>query len=205
MRYVSWLLAVWLMAAGPSAFALGVGDAVPTVSFTDIDGVAASVSRYDGWVQVFTFADRESSDRMVQWLNDAGIEVARKFPAQQIAYIGFADMRIVPRLLQGVALPLLRQVNKRSMSQMDGVYEKAGVKRDKSRIAFHLTPDWDGTFLKAFGLSDAVQWKCWIAAGGRIIAALDESTPEVAKRYVAAFEEAEAAMKSKAPAPVTVP
>jgi hypothetical protein len=187
MRLMTWLLTTGALVMSPPAGALTVGDPVPQLSFTDIEGVAVKSSRYDGWVQVLTFADRESSEKMTEWLQAPGMEVARKYPNLRIAYLGFADMQIVPRLMRPVAEPILRRFNRRSQAQQDDVYIKAGVKIDRSRTAFHLVPDWDGEHLRSLGVADATVWRCWIAVNGRIVEAIDGNTPDGQARYVAAI------------------
>ena len=68
------------------------------------------------------------------------------------------------------------------------LYRERGVQRTASNATFHLTPDWDGKFLKAFGLTGADPFHCWLVYDGRIIAELPENAPDFEARFLAAID-----------------
>lgn len=167
---------------------LRAGDSLPRLPYTDIDGAEGSTGDPPGWIQVVTFADRDSSEPMTEWLRRAQIRTARKHPELRVAYIGFADVSGVPGFLRGLVRPLLRRAYDRSNARFEQSFREAGLSEpDPSRTVFHFTPDWDGRYLEAFGLEDAKSFHCWIVVDGVVVSALDASTPEPAVRYVEAF------------------
>ena len=68
-----------------------------------------------------------------------------------------------------------------------------------------FAPDWDGAHLEKFGLEDAKAYHCWIVVDGRIVEALDASTPDLEGRYVAAFDAIAADSGAAALSSVAVP
>ncbi len=190
---VALALAVASPAATSPARPLAAGDAAPSIEFTDIENQQGSTHDYRNWVQVLTFADRESSEDLKVWMEDAQIETTKAHPELRVAYLSFADLAAVPRFLRGVARPVLAQVFESSNEQMAESYRKMGIEADPDKVAFVFTPDWDGGHLATFGIEDATKYHCWIVADGKVVAALNPSTPDIATHYKAAFDQLVAA------------
>lgn len=167
---------------------LGVGDALPDLVFVDIEEKPVDRDAYRGWVQVVTFADRESSEEIKLWMRDAQIRATRAHPEFSIAYLTFADLASVPRFMRGVVRPLLRRTFENSNEELAESYREVGIDADPAKVAFRFIPDWVGSYLEAFGLDDATRYRCWIVVDGRVIATFDASTPGIADRYVEAFD-----------------
>ena len=64
---------------------LEVGAPLPSLEFEDIHGVEASSGLYDSRIQVITFADRESSDHLMEWMLKAGPQVMARHPSLKVA------------------------------------------------------------------------------------------------------------------------
>jgi hypothetical protein len=175
------------------------GDAGPDISFVDITGKASATSNYASWVQVYTFADRESSEELKMWMGPAQIEATRAHPELSVVYLTFADLASIPRFLRGMVRPVLNKTFENSNEELADAYRKIGVEPDPDKVEFVFAPDWDGAHLETFGLEDAKAYHCWIVADGRVVEVLDASTPDLAARYAAAFA-AIAATSSFAPA-----
>jgi hypothetical protein len=177
---------------------LSTGDDVPKLSYVDIDGESSATDAYPGWIQVITFADRESSEPMKEWLSKAQVRAMQAHPELAVAYIGFADLSAVPGFLRGLVKPVLRKTFENSNEGLAETYRKAGVEPDPSKVAFRFTPDWDGSYLKAFGLDNAASYYCWIVSNGVVVASLDASTPDIVERYLEAFNEVASARAAAA-------
>jgi len=167
---------------------LRVGDAAPELSLLDIEGERMTSEQYRDWVQVITFADRESSEAMKSWMSDSQIRVTRAHPEVPVAYLSFADLSAVPRFLRGVIRPVLRKSFENSNEQLAESYRKVGIDPDPSKVVFRFLPDWDGTYLEVFGIEDASSYRCWLAVDGKVVAAFDASTPDIGQAYVDAFD-----------------
>lgn len=164
--------------------ALRKGDTTPKLKLKDIDGTAFSTDDYRDCVRIFSFADRHSSARLMEWLTDANIRIKQAHPSARLTYINFADVSMVPKMMQHVVRPVLRTINTRSLRQLQSVYDKAGIAEGRDDIVFHLIPDWKGAFLKAFDIPDASAYHIWIERGGVIIAELNESTGAIAEQFI---------------------
>jgi hypothetical protein len=180
---------------------LGVGDAAPKLDTVDIEGERVTSESYRGWVQVLTFADRKSSEEIKSWMGDAQINATKAHPELPVTYLTFADLSAVPRMLRGMVRPLLRKTSENSNEELAESYRKVGIEPDADKMAFRFIPDWDGSHLEAFGLENAVESRCWIAADGRVVAAFDASTPDIAKRYAEVFDRLAAEAKPRAQKP----
>jgi hypothetical protein len=84
--------------------------------------------------------------------------------------------------------PLLRRSFESSNQDLAKSYREVGIEPDPSKVVFRFVPDWDGSHLETFGIEDASSYRVWIAVEGRVVAALDGATPDVADRYVEAFD-----------------
>jgi hypothetical protein len=167
---------------------LGVGDPVPRFAFVDVEEEPTSIGAYDGSVLVISFGDRDSSEEMKKWMGDAQLAVLQRHPEIPTAFLAFADVSGVPSWLRGVVRPLLARSNESAVEELAEAQRTAGIEPDTGRASFRFTPDWDGAHLAAFGLEDATRYHCWIAVDGTVVAALDPSTPDPAKRYIETFE-----------------
>jgi len=168
--------------------ALATGDAVPELAFVDIEGQQTSLQSQRDSVLVISFGDRGSSEAMKEWMAEAQLRVMKAHPELPTAYLAFADVSGVPRLMRGMVRPFLRRSHDSANEDLATSQRAAGIEPDPTRWTFRFAADWDGAYLAAFGLEDATDYHCWIAAEGRVVAALDPSTPEIAERYFQAFE-----------------
>ena len=76
-----WMATVTVAILGAStvlAATLEPGAPVPDVSYMDIDDQPGSTAKRPGWIQVITFGDRDSSEKMKTWMAPAQIETTRK-------------------------------------------------------------------------------------------------------------------------------
>jgi len=182
------LIALCPARAAAEGKALEVGDAVPDLSAVDIDGDPVRTASYRDWVVVLSFADRDSSEAMKAWMGGAQVRATKSHPTLRVAYLSFADLSAVPGFLRGMVRPLLRRSFERSNEDLAKSYRDAGIEPEPSKVTFRFVPDWDGSHLETFGIEDAGSYRVWIAVGGRVVAALDGATPDVAERYVEAFD-----------------
>lgn len=199
-----------LVFANAAAFAgerkpLQKGDTAPAVSFVDITGEATGTDAYRDWVQVLTFADRESSEELKLWLRPAQLAATGAHPELRVAYITFADVSAIPRLLRRIVRPILAKTFENSNEDLEEAYREIGVEPDPEKVDMIFAPDWDGAHLEKFGLEDAKAYHCWIVVDGRVVEALDASTPDLEGRYVAAFDAIAADSGAAALSPVAVP
>jgi hypothetical protein len=185
------------VAAAGEETGLRVGGTPPNLAFVDIEKKRVGNEDYRGWIQVLTFADRDSSEEMKVWMRDAQIRVTQAHPELPVAYLTFADLAAIPRFMRGMVRPILRRTFENSNEDLAESYRKVGIEPDPDKVAFRFIPDWDGTYLEAFGLEDAATYHCWIAVDGRIVAAFDASTPDIVDRYVEAFDRLAVALESK--------
>jgi len=174
--------------AGAGAHALEVGQEAPRLQFEDIQGRKAATGDYPGWTVVYTFADRGSNASLTEWIYEAGKEIARRDPGRKIAYINFADVHAVPKFVRVVVNPMLRRIDDKTRRETEASYRQGGMENISGRFAFHLVPDWDGTYLEAFGIPDAADYRIWIVDRGRVVAALDEAQKDVENRFLDAFD-----------------
>jgi len=182
------LLALGSAASADEEKPLGVGDAVPDVSTVDIGGAPMRTASYRDWVQVLSFADRDSSEAMKAWMGDAQVRATKAHPELRVAYVSFADVSAVPGFLRGMVRPVLRRSFESSNEELAKSYREAEIEPDPSKVVFRFVPDWDGSHLGTFGLEDASSYRVWIAVDGRVVAALDGATPNAAARYVETFD-----------------
>lgn len=177
-----WILAMVLAAP------LAVGSSVPPLEWEDIDGNKGSNAELAGWIVVYSFADRESSDPLMEWQDKANLEIRKRHPDLKIAHVSFADTTMVPGIFRGVAEPVMRAINHRAMKRMKEGYKDAGVKLDMATSRFSLIPDWKGKYLKAFGLKNAEKYHSFIAVDGKVAAHWDADAPEIGKKFAAWFD-----------------
>ncbi len=190
MRLLPLILLLALMSIERASFAqpLDQGDKAPHFRFKDIRGFEGNTETYREWVIVYTFADRASNKDLTAWIEDAGLEVAQRHPGLKIAYVNFADVSAVPGFLHYVVEPILRRLYERTVRRSREFYESKGIPYDQDRFAFHLIPDWDGMYLKAFGIKDASRYHCWIVAKDRVAASLSQGQPHIEKSYLDIFD-----------------
>lgn len=192
---------VWLAQAAPAA-PLSVGDQAPRFTFTDIQGKRAATHDYRDGILVFTFADRHSNDPLMDWIMRAGETVAAKHPHLKISYINFADVSSVPSFLRPIVKPVIRSRDEKVAKRTRDSYLSAGIVDFSGRFAFHLIPDWEGVYLRIFGIPDAARYRVWVVYRDRVVADLDGSHPDPEASFQRVFEEPPIAT---APQPATGP
>ncbi len=166
-----------------------VGQAVPEFEFEDIVGTQAKSQDYGDRIRVYTYADKDSSERLTAWMDEAGKTVLQRYPAARIAHINFADVRAVPRMFRGIVEPILRRINRNAMEDLSESYAERGLELSDDNISFHLIPDWSGAYANLFGLDGGERFIAWIESQGQIHAVLPEGTPEIESEYVRVFNQ----------------
>ena len=179
------LLLVTLAPLGAVAGPLDTGELVDSMAFTDIEGTSASTGDYSDRVQVWTIGNRRSSGRLTEWMGSVGLRSMTDRPDLRFAFLNFADVQVVPELFQPMTLSIMRHINEGAKEDLRRAYAERGIDLTPERARIHLTADWDGDFLKAFGIADAKQYHCWIVQGGRVVAHFAEGTPDIAARFAA--------------------
>lgn len=162
---------------------LQAGDPVPVVQFKDLDGNKGTNSDIGDGIAVYSFADRKSSKKLMDWMENAQMKVIKKHPKLKITYFSFADLAAAPARLSHLVNPILKKVNDYAMKKMRKSYEAQGIDFRSLQTRFFMIPDWTGDFLQAFGLRDARDFQTFIAAGDKIVAVLDPSTPGVGEKF----------------------
>lgn len=168
-----------------AATGLNVGRSMPTMQFTNIHGVEVDSSVYADRVQIYTFADRHSSEALMDWLSDSGIEAMITHPDAQFAYLNFADVSEVPVMARDIASAAIALVDNRSSKKLQKSFEERGVTLTEEKAVFHLTPDWDGRFLNAFQIEHAQSFHCWIVVNGEVVAQYNGDMANLQGRYIA--------------------
>lgn len=202
------LISTILVFAHAASFAgerkpLQKGAPAPALSFVDITGETTGTDAYRDWVQVLTFADRESSEALKVWMRPAQLAATRAHPELRVVYITFADVSAIPRLLRRVVRPVLAKDFENSKEDLEEAYREMGIEPDPEKVEMIFAPDWDGAHLATFGLEDAKAYHCWIVVDGRIVEALDASVPDLEGRYVAAFDAIAAEPAAVVPSPAS--
>ncbi len=175
------------MAISILAAPLVAGDPAPSLSFVDIEGRPGATSQFDDWVIVYSFAGRESSDRVMNWQRDVGLTIAKRYPDLKVAYINFADLTIVPNLFRKVVTPLLKHMNQGAMEELLESYDEQGIQLNRARTDFYLVPDWSGEYLRVFRIPDTDKFHVWLAAGGKIRGYFVEGEEGLSEHYLDVF------------------
>ena len=158
---------------------LVVGDVMPDVAFQDIDGSQSSTGKLRNRIQVVSFANQQNATKLRGWLREAGLKVARDYPELDVVHVGFADVSGTPKMLQRMVKPLLRTINDISKLELESAYGHSDV--------LHLAPDWDGGYMKQFGLKRSEKYTCWVVARGTIVASFEEDTPRLEEKFINLF------------------
>lgn len=165
-----------------------VGQLAPNVQFVDLDGKKGSTRVTGGKIGLISFAGKESSSRLEETIRPINLKLMKRYPDIEMVYVGFADLTEVPQFLEKMVNAIIRFFNNRVKAEMNELYQKNGVAKTAAKAAFHLTPDWEGTYLKAFHLDKGDPFHCWLVYEGRIIAALPEGTPQFEAKFLAAID-----------------
>ena len=166
---------------------MAAGHRATPMTFTDIDGRSANTNDYSDRVQVWTFGDYRSSGRLMEWMETAGLQAMSKHPNLRFSFLNFADVSKVPALFRPMSIEIMRHMNESAKEDLEEAYAKQGVELTPDRAKFHLTADWEGDFLKLFGIAHAKQYHCWVVHDGRVIAHLVEGSPDITSRFSAAI------------------
>jgi hypothetical protein len=178
----SFVIALALMAAP-----LAPNDQVPQIEFKDIEGVKGSSADFSDWIIVYSVADRESSDPLMEWREKVGLAVTRRYPGLKIANLNFADLTAVPSFMRHVVNPILRSINNRATEKMKKLYADKKIPLSDDTARFHLIPDYDGKYLEAMGVKDAEKFRCWLVKDGVVVATFTQGDPDLDAAYLKAF------------------
>jgi len=166
------------------AAGLEAGRPLPELQFTNVQGERVDSNQYADWVQIFTFADQKSSTDLINWMDEAGPKAMLRYPEARFAFLSFADVTAVPEMFRTLVATAIAEVDKRSRKKMLESYQQRGVALDPNRAAFHLTPDWDGTWLNTFQIEDAHLFYCWLVYQGRVIARYQGDSPDLQAQFL---------------------
>jgi len=184
---------------------LDVGDAVPEISFKDIEGAEGTSADYSEWVIVYSFADRKSNKPMMEWMEDAQIDVVRDHPELKIAFLSIADVAMVPSAFRYIVRPILRQINSSATKKLWTLYEEKGIDLDAVSVEFRMIPDWKGDHLKVFGLEDAKDYKVYITHRSRVLSFFDPNTTDKKEKFYRSFHELALSLRGEEPKKVQDP
>lgn len=175
---------------------LTVGDSVPVVEFKDIDGEEGKSADYQDWVVVYSFADRKSNKPMMEWMEDAQINVVRDHPELKLAFLSIADVAAVPSAFRYIVRPILRQINSSATKKLWDLYEERGIDLDAVKVEFRMIPDWTGDHLKKFGIKNAKEYQVFITHRGKILSFFEPETPDKKADFYRTFRDLALSLKS---------
>lgn len=181
-------LAILVPVEASQTHPLTVGDPVSGFRFEDIQGQQAATQDYPGWTIIYTFADRKSNKILMEWIVGAGETVAKNHPDRKMAYINFADTKSVPRIFRSIAESMLKNIHVKTLHRIRESYRRAGITDSSERLAFHVVPDWNGTFLESFGIQDASTYWIWMVEDGQVLTALSGADPNVKQKFIRSFD-----------------
>lgn len=184
---------------------LDVGDAVPEISFKDIEGEKGTSADYREWVIVFSFADRKSNKPMMEWMEDAQIDVVRDHPELKIAFLSIADVAMVPSAFRYIVRPILRQINSSATKKLWNLYDEKGIDLKSVSVEFRMIPDWNGDHLKVFGLESAKEYKVYVTHRNQVLSYFDPETSDKKEKFYRSFHELALSLKGEEPKEVQDP
>ena len=167
-----------------SSIALQEQQAVPKINLEDVNGAQHSTYGYTNRIQIYSFADHNSADRLKEWMLNVQSTILDQYPHLSIVYFSFADLSLVPPLLKSTASLAMQYMNNRSVEQMEDFYQTKGIKINPQQTSFVLVPDWSGAYLQHFGISSAEQFHCIIAFNRTVEANLSESTAGLSQTFL---------------------
>ena len=159
-----------------------IGLPIPKLKFTDIEGVATHTEAYPDSIVVVTFAGREGAEDMSSWMNQAGTIIGRTLPEVPIAFLGFADLREVPKLMRRLVKPMLKLANKQFKVNLASSYPRR-------KPSHHFTADWDGGHKRAFGLPAESTYDALVFHKGQMVGHIDENTVNQVTTFVGLIED----------------
>ena len=175
--------------SAPPLRPLTVGDAAPSFAFTDLYGVRGHIADLEGWVVVYTAADRDSSGKLMDWQREVGLDLVRRFPHLKIAYVNIADVSMVPSMMRGVVEPVLRHISAGAQKELAANLAARGVVAGADAFRLYLVPDWSGEHLAALRVADASSFRVWVASQGRIAGVwTDGRDGEMSTQFTRVFE-----------------
>ena len=163
---------------------LQVGESVPNITFTDIDGNQANLEQYFDRIIILSVAGRTSSTRLQKWMDPANLNLFKVQPDLRIAYVSIADVSGVPNLFRGVVSRMIKSISQSAHKKLAQTYQNHNITVSQGQRILHLIPDWRGDYLSRFGLSDGDKYAFWIIHKGVVVAAFTEGAPDLKTRYV---------------------
>ena len=168
---------------------LQVGDKVPVLRYQDVSGNTGTNSGRDDRIIVYSFADRKSSKKLMDVMEEVQIELVRAHPRLKLVFLNIADLSALPGALRHLIGPVLEKMNDYAMSKMRRGYEKAGVAPDPRAVELVFIPDWKGELLRAFGLEDARDFRVFVAVRGEIAGVFDSRIPRMGEKFCRLFDQ----------------
>ena len=168
---------------------LGVGDVAPEFAFKTIEGKQGHVRDFRGWVVVYTAADRDTYEPLMNWQRRAGPAVASAHPDLKVVYINVANVSVVPSMMKGVVEPILKHLAEGAMADLRTAYSKEGLNLSEDRFQAHLIADWSGEVMQKFGLAKASPFRSWVATDRRIVGSFEPTEGGMERRFMSLFDE----------------
>ena len=185
--YLTMLIASFVgVGSNTEAHAAGLdeGGRLPAFQFDDIHGRIVDTSQYSDWIQVYCFADRNSSSELLDWMSEAGIEAMTQYPDERFAYLGFADVTMVPDVFRHLAVTATTQMEQVATAELEASFAERGLVLDPNQTAFHLVADWDGVWLETFQIENAEVFRCWTVYQGHVVSSYQGNMPDLTQRYL---------------------
>ena len=186
------LVALGLVGMSPPSIAgpLAEGDVAPRFAFEDIEGYEGHIDDYRGWVVVYTAAEKDNSEELMEHHRAFTLQIIESLPEARVAYINVANVSMVPRMLHGVVRPILRHISAKADREFDELLQKSGTKVDSTRFRVHLVADWSGDTMAALGINEARPFRTWLACNQRIVGVWegDSVAKDFMERLIAAAE-----------------
>ena len=184
--FVSLLLGGGLAA---SAAPLAVGARLSDFQFVDVDEVARSTRSLRDKIWVVSVSDKDSAERLQEWIGAASLKLQRRAPELPVAYFNIADVTVVPGLFHSFVRGLMRRAQRSGDERMRERLNKASLPEGSLFRWMYLIPDWEGDYLTRLGVENGEQFHCWVVYRGRVIASLREGTPAIEERYLSALDQ----------------
>jgi hypothetical protein len=167
-----------------SSVALQEQQLIPKIKLEDVNGTQHSTYGYSNRIQIYSFADHNSADRLKEWMLKVQSTILDQYPHLSIVYFSFADLSLVPPLLKSTASMAMQYMNNRSVEQMQDFYQTKGITLNPQQTSFVLVPDWSGAYLQYFGIDHAEQFHCIIAYNHKVEANLSESSAGLSQTFL---------------------
>ena len=189
-RWSKAILSVSLFFGGglaASAAPLTAGARLSDFQFVDVNEVARSTRSLRDKIWVVSVSDKDSAERLQEWIGAASLKLQRRTPELPVAYFNIADVSMIPGIFQSFVRGLMRRAQRSGDERMRARLSDASLPEGSLFRWMYLIPDWEGEHLARLGVEDGERFHCWVIYRGRVIASLREGTPALEERYLSAL------------------